>query len=211
MSLELMSHGHHVLGISRSNCSHLKHESGGTYSHLSCDLMSHQALASLIPAILDHMPRIDILVNNAGLLVNKNFFDLSTEDLDRMYRMHLRIPFELIGGLSGAMPAGSHIVNVASMGAFQGSVKFAGLSGYSATKGALAVLSEALATELKEKGISVNCLAIGAVQTEMLSLAFPGYKAPLEPEDFASFAAWFCLEGNRFFNGKILPVSLSTP
>ena len=97
------------------------------------------------------------------------------------------------------------------MGGFQGSAKFPGLSLYSAAKGAVAILSEAMAVELKEQGISVNALALGAVQTEMLAQAFPGYKAPLQPEEIAGFIADFVLTGHRFFNGKILPVSSSNP
>jgi NAD(P)-dependent dehydrogenase (short-subunit alcohol dehydrogenase family) len=82
---------------------------------------------------------------------------------------------------------------------------------YSASKGAVAVLTEAMAEEFKEKQIRVNCLAYGAVQTEMLAEAFPGYKAPLLPDDMAAFVSDFALNGHHFFNGKILPVSLSTP
>ncbi|MCD4683026.1 MAG: SDR family oxidoreductase, partial [Bacteroidales bacterium] len=105
----------------------------------------------------------------------------------------------------------SHIVNVSSMGGFQGSVKFPGLSLYSASKGALAILSECMAEEFKEEQIKVNCLALGAVQTEMLSEAFPGYEAPIKPNKMAEFIKNFALTGQQVFNGKILPVSLSTP
>jgi NAD(P)-dependent dehydrogenase (short-subunit alcohol dehydrogenase family) len=97
------------------------------------------------------------------------------------------------------------------MGGIQGSAKFPGLSLYSAAKGAVAVLTEAMAEELKERGISVNCLAFGAVQTEMLARAFPGYQAPINPDQIANFVADFCINGQKYFNGKILPVSISTP
>ena len=97
------------------------------------------------------------------------------------------------------------------MGGFQGSSKFPGLSLYSASKGAVAVLTEAMAEEFKDEGISVNCLALGAVQTEMLEEAFPGYKAPLSADEMGKYIAGFALTGNRYFNGKILPVSVSTP
>ena len=97
------------------------------------------------------------------------------------------------------------------MAGFQGSSKFSGLSYYSASKAALASLTECLAEELKEVGIRVNALAIGAVQTEMLAEAFPGYEAPLDPPAMAEFMKWFTLEGATYFNGKILPVSLATP
>jgi NAD(P)-dependent dehydrogenase (short-subunit alcohol dehydrogenase family) len=97
------------------------------------------------------------------------------------------------------------------MGGFQGSAKFPGLSLYSSSKGALAILSETMAEELKEYGIKSNALALGAVQTEMLANAFPGYEAPLQPKQMAEFIMEFALNGHKFFNGKILPVSISTP
>ena len=109
------------------------------------------------------------------------------------------------------MNTNSHIVNIGSMGGFQGSAKFKGLSLYSAAKGAVAVLTESMAEEFKERGIKVNALALGAVQTEMLASAFPGYKAPLTAGQMAEFIADFALNGHKYFNGKILPVSLSTP
>ncbi len=109
------------------------------------------------------------------------------------------------------MSKGSHIVNISSMGGFQGSSKYKGLSYYSASKAAIACLTECLAREFKEMGISVNCLALGSVQTEMLNEAFPGYKAPVSAEEMGEFIAEFALKGNKFFNGKILPVAVTNP
>jgi NAD(P)-dependent dehydrogenase (short-subunit alcohol dehydrogenase family) len=97
------------------------------------------------------------------------------------------------------------------MGGVQGSSKFPGLSAYSSSKSALSGLTECLAEELKTKNIAVNCLALGAVQTEMLAKAFPGYKAPVTPSQMAEFICDFALKGQHFFNGKIIPVSSSTP
>jgi 3-oxoacyl-[acyl-carrier protein] reductase len=57
----------------------------------------------------------------------------------------------------------------------------------------------------------VNTLALGAVETEMLSSAFPGYVAPLTGKEMSKFISYFCLEGNKYFNGKAIPVSSSTP
>jgi NAD(P)-dependent dehydrogenase (short-subunit alcohol dehydrogenase family) len=151
------------------------------------------------------------LINNAGTLVYKNIGELSADELDLMYRINLKAPFLLIQALLPLMSKGSHIVNIGSMGGIQGSVKFPGLSGYSATKGALSILTEALAEELKDSGISINCLAPGSVQTEMLAQAFPGFKASLEPREMAQFIRDFALHSGKFFNGKVLPVSTSTP
>ena len=104
----------------------------------------------------------------------------------------------------------SHIVNIGSMGGFQGSSKFIGLAAYSASKAALANFTECLAEELKDKGINVNCLALGSVQTDMLNSVFPGYKANVTAPEMARYISEFTLYGHKFYNGKILPVSLNT-
>jgi 3-oxoacyl-[acyl-carrier protein] reductase len=109
------------------------------------------------------------------------------------------------------MSSGSHIVNISSMGGYQGSSKYKGLSVYSASKAALSCLSECLAGELKDSGISVNCLALGSVQTGMFEKAFPGFKAPLGPKEMAEFITYFAINGNKYFNGKVLPVAVNNP
>jgi NAD(P)-dependent dehydrogenase (short-subunit alcohol dehydrogenase family) len=157
------------------------------------------------------MPEIHVLINNAGALVNKKISQLDENDFELMVTVNLKAAFFFSQALIPLFEPNGHIVNISSMGGYQGSAKFPGLSLYSASKGALAVLSECMAEELKEYKISVNCLALGAAQTEMLSEAFPGYKAPLSAGEMGSFIADFALNGHKFFNGKILPISLSTP
>ncbi|MBN2523009.1 MAG: SDR family oxidoreductase [Bacteroidales bacterium] len=156
---------------------------------------------------------IDILINNAGLLLNKNFENLNTDEIIGMATVNFVAPSLLIqkslSKMGGEHP--THIINISSMGSYQGSVKFPGLSIYSASKAALSVLTECLSVELKEKNIFVNSLALGAVQTEMLRAAFPDYQAPLSPDEMAEFIVDFAINGYKYFNGKILPVSLSTP
>jgi len=158
-----------------------------------------------------HFSEIHVLVNNAGVLINKKIAKLTADDFDLMMNINVKAAFLLSQALIPLFEPESHIVNISSMGGFQGSAKFPGLSLYSASKGALAVLSECLAEELRDYGISVNCLALGAAQTEMLSEAFPGYKAPLSAKEMACFIADFAMTGQRYYNGKILPLSLSTP
>lgn len=157
--------------------------------------------------------KIDILINNAGEIVNKPFEKITPKELHSVYNTNVFGPFTLIQTLLPYFNKKSktHIVNVGSFGGFQGSSKFPGLSAYSSSKAALCGLTECLAEELKPKNISVNCLAIGAVQTEMLGKAFPGYKAPLKANEMAEFICNFALTGQRYFNGKIIPVSSSTP
>lgn len=178
---------------------------------LKFDIVDNSIENILIPFLSELDFRIDGLFNNAGALVNKPFDQCTDEDFNNVFGTNLEAPFRLIRDLLPFMNEGSHIVNAGSMGGFQGSAKFPGLALYSASKGALAILSECLAEELKERRISVNCLAFGAVQTEMLAAAFPGYQAPLSATDMAAFVADFIAKGHNYFNGKVLPVSISTP
>lgn len=159
------------------------------------------------------VPRIDGLINNAGQLINKPFAEVSAETARSLFDINFFAPAQLIRICLPLMEDSplKHVVNVTSMGGFQGSSKFPGLSYYSASKAALASLTECLAEELKETGIRINALALGSVQTEMLAEAFPEFRAPLDPMEMGRFFQWFILEGGRYFNGKVLPVSVSTP
>ena len=105
----------------------------------------------------------------------------------------------------------SHIVNISSMGGFQGSAKFPGLTAYSSAKAALCAFTEVFAEEYKDSSIKMNCLCLGAVQTKMLEKAFPGFKAEISPKEMGSYIFDFARKQGRFLNGKIIPVSLSTP
>lgn len=156
---------------------------------------------------------LDILVNNAAQLLNKEFEHIGLKELESVYRANVFAPFLLIQHLLPFMSrnGNAHVVNIGSMGGVQGSDKFQGLSAYSSSKAALAGLTECLAVDLKKFRVSVNCLALGSVQTEMLSKAFPGFKASVSALQMAEYIYEFIRNGQKYFNGKILPVSLSTP
>ncbi|MBV6485080.1 MAG: Gluconate 5-dehydrogenase [Flavobacteriales bacterium] len=154
-----------------------------------------------------------IVINNAGVLINKPFTETTTTDWQTVFTINVFAPATIIKEVihSNNTKEQTHVVNISSMGGFQGSVKFPGLSVYSASKAALANLTEVLAEEYKNTNIKINCLALGAAQTEMLQEAFPGYKAPVSAKQMAIYIKEFCLSGDKLFNGKILPVSVSTP
>jgi short-subunit dehydrogenase len=178
------------------------------------DLSTGDFEREFISEILSNLNSVDILINNAGMLVNKPFEELSTEEVTSIYRTNVISVFGLTRALlpyMGKSEHPTHIVNISSMGGFQGSTKFSGLSAYSSSKAALASLTECMAEEFKDRNIAVNCLALGAVQTEMFSKAFPGARAPKQPLEMAQFIKEFALTGAAFYNGKILPVSNSTP
>jgi short-subunit dehydrogenase len=183
----------------------------GKLDFLAFDLVNGNFEKNLLPAVLNRMNSVDVLVNNAGLLISKPFRSMEDIDFNRIFDVNVKSVFRLIKLLLPYFSSNSHIINIASMGGFQGSVKFPGLSLYSASKGAVAILSECLAEELKEQNIKVNCLALGSAQTEMLAEAFPGYQSPLSSSEMAQFIADFSMNGHRWFNGKVLPVAITTP
>lgn len=200
---------HKTIAISR-NISALNKIDSEFLFPVSFDLISDD-YSNLSSVINKSLTNVDLLINNAGLLVNRPIHDLTDSDFDNMFSTNVKAAFKLTQLLLPVFNEGSHIVNISSMGGVQGSSKFPGLSLYSASKGAISILTECLAEELKDSKISVNALALGAVQTEMLNEAFPGFKAPLTSTEMAKYIYGFALTGHKYYNGKILPVSLSTP
>ncbi len=165
----------------------------------------------IIQRIETIIPRCDVVIHNAGRLINKPYEKLTLSDFDEIYNVNIKSPFFFTQALLPMMNKGGHIVNIGSMGGIQGSKKYKGLSAYSSSKGALHVFTEILAEELASREIHVNCLALGSVQTEMFTTAFPGVKAALSPAEMGHFIADFALTGHLYFNGKVLPVAVTTP
>jgi len=175
------------------------------------DLVNDDIQNGLLPFIRQQFGKIDILINNAGALEVKPFEQTNEIDFVEMLQSNFLSHVQLIQGLLSEMNQPSHIVNIGSMGGFQGSVKFPGLSAYSASKAALHTLTECLALELADRKIKVNCLALGSAQTEMLEKAFPGYESPVMAFEMGKYIADFARTGHKFFNGKVLPVAVTTP
>ena len=175
------------------------------------DITDASDIAKVSAYIKEHWSQVDILINNSGLLVNEAFSKISVEDFRKVYEVNVFGVAAITQAVIPFMNSAGHVVTISSIGGIQGSSKFSGLSAYSSSKGAVITLSELLAEEYKESGPSFNVLALGAVQTEMLEEAFPGYKAPLTADEMASYIYDFSLKANKFYNGKILQVSSSTP
>ena len=155
--------------------------------------------------------QVDVLINNAGALLNKPFSETTMDDFETIYKTNVFGVSELTRVVLPYMKKESHVVTISSMGGVQGSMKFPGLAAYSSSKAAVITLTELLAEEYKETGPSFNVLALGAVQTEMLEEAFPGYQAPTTALEMAQYIFDFSLNGNKYYNGKLLQVSNSTP
>lgn len=179
---------------------------------VAADISSSAGRKKVVAAVAHSGKKVDILIHNAGHLVNRPFEKISEKELLEVYTVNVFAPFLLTQSLLPSLnKKGTHVVNIGSMGGFQGSSKFPGLSAYSSSKAALAGLSECMAEELKKRNVKVNCLALGAVQTEMLEQAFPGYKAPLTAKQMAEYISWFAVNGHKFHNGKVIAVTSSNP
>ena len=199
-----------VLALSR-NSEPLERLNIKNITTISVDLSKETDLKKVTEFISSNWKTVDILVNNAGKLINKPFEKLTSSDFIEVFKVNVFAVAELTRQLIPFLKKGSHVVNISSIGGVQGSLKFPGLAAYSSSKGALITLTELLAEEYKEQEISFNVLALGAVQTEMLEEAFPGYKAPVSASEMAEFIYNFSLNGHKFQNGKIVEVSSSTP
>ena len=209
LALKFANAGHQVLALSRKTPQILIDNPNITC--LSVDLSNEEDLTQVEQFLATSWKKADAIVHNAGALLLKSFSDTTASEFENIYKVNVFGVANLTRICLPYLQKGSHVVTISSMGGIQGSMKFAGLSAYSSSKGAVITLSELLAEEYKEQGISFNVLALGSVQTEMLEEAFPGYKAPLTASEMANYIFDFTLTGNKYYNGKILQVSSSTP
>ena len=206
----LANQGHNVLALSRNAkpISNLHFDNISSFAFDLCNQGDYEKVATFIKEEWKH---VDVLINNAGAIINKPFAETTFQDFEKVYRTNVFGVSELTRTVLPFMKSDGHVVTISSMGGIQGSMKFSGLSAYSSSKGAVITITELLAEEYKETGPQFNVLALGAVQTEMLEEAFPGYKAPTTAKEMAEYIQNFALTGNKYYNGKVLQVSNSTP
>jgi NAD(P)-dependent dehydrogenase (short-subunit alcohol dehydrogenase family) len=209
LALQFANAGHQVLAISRNTPQALLQHQNITC--LSVDLANESALAVVDDFLSSTWKKVDAVVHNAGALLLKPFAETTQADFESIYKVNVFGVANLTRICLPYLQSGSHVVTISSIGGVRGSLKFAGLAAYSSSKGAVITLTELLAEEYKEKGISFNVLALGSVQTEMLNEAFPGYQAPISAEGMANYIYDFTLNGNKYFNGKVLEVSSTNP
>ena len=214
IGLELLKiyskNGFRIISLSRSSVN-IDKLGLKNVNHIKFDISNNQNIDSLIELIDKQYQSIDIVINNAGKLINKPFNELSKEDFYSVFDVNVFSVSQLIQKLLPYFNNESHVVNISSIGGLIGSSKFPGLAAYSASKGALNILTEVLAEEYKETGPKFNSLSLGSVNTPMLKKAFPGYKAQVNADEMASYIFNFANTGGKLFNGKVIPVSSSTP
>ena len=166
---------------------------GYSASSVVLDVTDETAVEAAFAQITADFGRLDILVNNAAILLSGSFADFAVNDWDRLMAVNLRgamlcaqQAFRLMRARGGA------IVNVSSLGGVPGTEKFPGYAAYTVSKFALTGLTEALAAEGRDRGIRVNGVAPGAVDTAMLRQAAPHLRTCTGPVDVAKVIAFLC-------------------
>jgi 3-oxoacyl-[acyl-carrier protein] reductase len=155
---------------------------------------------------------VNVLVNNAASIQVQSLSSTTADSLANQFRVNALLPFLLSQGLynHGVFATNAHIVNISSMAGYQDSAKFKGLGAYSASKAALICLTQSMAAEWGQD-LSINCLCLGAVNTEMLKAAFPDYVAPINDVQMASFIYQFATSAAETMNGQVIPVKKDDP
>lgn len=201
---------HHVIALARNQV-RMQEDFGHLPNVTSYAFDLANDCRAQVEQLFQAIPQVDILINNAGYLVNKPFNEITHQDLALSYQVNVIGVIQTVQALVPKMLHGAHVVNISSMGGFQGTVKFAGLTAYSTSKAALVSFTELFAEEFKDTAIKMNCLCLGAVQTEMLEEAFPGYQALISPAQMAEYIVNFAYTAQQWMHGRIVPVSLTTP
>lgn len=189
----------------------------GKIEILSGDLTKIGFIQEIKDFIEKKFARLDVLINNAADLILCPFEKISGEQWKELYEINLFAPIALTKHMLPFLKSGkdksefSQILNISTMGAIQGSAKFPGLSAYSSSKAALINFGECLAEELKQEKVWVNNIALGSVQTEMFSKAFPGSKANAQIFEVADFIFSYVITNRGIMSGKTIQLSSSTP
>jgi 3-oxoacyl-[acyl-carrier protein] reductase len=175
-----------------------------------------QQLAQRLAAL--QLPRVDILVNNAGITVFAGMADTKAEDFERLVNVNIRSLFFATQGVLPLIPEGGRIINI---GTAATRVAFPGITAYSASKGFVDALTLHLAAELGPKGITVNVVAPGAIDTRMSTwIHAPGGKETLaqvqalpgigQPAHIAGVVAFLAGPDGAWTTGQIVDASGGT-
>ena len=223
IALTLAGAGADLIGVSR----HMEPDGGAVGAEVralgrdfharACDLGERDSLYAFIHDVQTNLPPVDILVNNAGIVPRADAVDFPDADWDRTLEINLNAPFILAREFGRTMLArgGGKIIFIASLMSFQGGIR---VPAYTAAKGAVARLTQALGNEWAGQGLQVNAIAPGYVATDLTAdlLNDPArYQAILdripagrwaEPDDFRGAALFLASPASDYVTGTILTV-----
>jgi NAD(P)-dependent dehydrogenase (short-subunit alcohol dehydrogenase family) len=195
---------------------------GGRADAISADLGTPDGASLLAKQVRSIVgDRLDVLVLNAGVSKAARVEDYTVEDFDRLFATNVRGPFFLVQQLLPILGEGSSIVAISSAGARmvvgKPSVENPSILAYASTKGALETLVKNWAALLGSRGIRVNAVAPGVIDTDMsnftkteagreVALGMQALKRLGKPEDIADVVAFVASDGARWITGASIPV-----
>ena len=189
-------------------------EKGGLAIAVQADVSQLSGIDHLVKQTCEVFGGVDILVNNAGWATLERLQDITFDDTKKQFELNVFGPIFLTQKTSAIMPAGSVIINISSIAAKGG----AGGSVYSATKAAINTLTKCYAAELGEKGIRVNAIAPGVVETDLyIEAGLVKREAEIigqtplkrlgQPDDIASLALFLASEDSSWITGEVIQIS----
>jgi 3-oxoacyl-[acyl-carrier protein] reductase len=186
---------------------------------LKCDVSSSNDVENMVKRTVAEFGRVDILVNNAGILTFKPFLELTDEDWDRTLNVNLKGQFLCARAAARVMAKNKwgRIINIASISSGGCGIAFPLIAHYTASKGGVVALTEALALELTSQGINVNAICPGAIDTDMAKgtkesgqLAQVLARIPKgrlgQPEEIASLAVFLASEESDYISGAAIVI-----
>ena len=191
-------------------------EQGGKATAIQCDVSDNEACKEMIDQILKELGRVDILVNNAGVTRDNLIMRMSEEDYDLVLNTNLKGAFHTIRHLSRSFlkQRSGKIINISSITGIMGNP---GQANYAASKAGLIGLTKSVAKELGSRGICVNAIAPGFIETDMTNALGEEVRAAYEkqiplgrlgkPQDIAELALFLAGSGSDYITGQVISVN----
>lgn len=177
---------------------------------VKCDVSDESCVKKMIDEVIKKFGKIDILYNNAGILLQKPIDLTSAEEFESVIKVNLEGQFLCAKYALAKMKQGASIINTASIA---GLVGFPALTAYCASKGGIIALTRQLALDLAKKGIRVNCICPGAIDTPMTKGVTEEQikqMVPLgrigKPEEVANLALFLASDASSYITGSIIVI-----
>ncbi|MFH1246117.1 MAG: 3-oxoacyl-[acyl-carrier-protein] reductase [Candidatus Omnitrophota bacterium] len=177
------------------------------------DVTDYQQVEQVVDKTLDKFKKIDILINNAGITRDSLLLRMKDEDWDKVLAVNLKGTFNCTKAVSKVMlkQKSGKIVNIASIIGIMGN---AGQANYAASKAGIIGLTKSTAKELASRGINVNAIAPGFIQTDMTAVLTDAIKEKMleaiplkrlgKPEDVANLAAFLSSENADYITSQVI-------